>query len=279
VTNLVETLVGANGQVTIFADSPTDLFVDMEGFFATPSGTAGGVVTLMPARLLDTRTTGQTISSGSTRVFQVIGVGGVPTSGVSAVILNVSVTNAAAPGSLAVFPAGAPRPPAANFSWVAGQTISKRVILRAGTGGQVSLCNLSEEPTDLVVDVSGYFTDSSASGRLFIPSGPARVIDTRVQGGTLGPGGSSTYQVAGFAGVPIGSKAALFNLAVTNTTGAGFLTVFRAGAARPLTFDLTWGAGQTVSNLVVASLSSAGAISFYNSAGTTDVVTDLYGFF
>jgi hypothetical protein len=34
-----------------------------------------------------------------------------------------------------------------------------------------------------------------------------------------------------------------------------------------------------VSNLVVASLSSAGAISFYNSAGTTDVVADLCGFF
>jgi hypothetical protein len=209
----------------------------------------------------------------------VTGVGGVPTSGVSAVILNVAVTNADASGSLAVFPAGVARPLGSNLNWVAGQMISTRVVVPVGTSGQVSLSNLSTGSTDLVVDVSGYFTDSSASGRFFVHSGPSRDVDTRVQGGTLGPGGSSTYQVAGFAGVPTDASAVLFNVTVTNTTATSFLTVFSSSAARPLTSDMTWTAGQTVTNLVVATLSPSGTVSLFNSAGSTDVVIDLYGFF
>jgi hypothetical protein len=37
--------------------------------------------------------------------------------------------------------------------------------------------------------------------------------------------------------------------------------------------------GQTIPNLVVATLGTTGAITFYNLAGSTDVVVDLAGWF
>jgi len=49
----------------------------------------GGFAALPPSRLLDTRTTGTPLGSDQTRSLKVTGVGGVPSTGVSAVVLNV----------------------------------------------------------------------------------------------------------------------------------------------------------------------------------------------
>ena len=87
--------------------------------------------------------------------------------GVSAAILNVTVTNTTARSFLTVWPAGVTRPTASNLNWVAGQTVPNRVIVPVGTGGKVTVYN-SMGAADVIVDVSGYFTDSTATGTLFI---------------------------------------------------------------------------------------------------------------
>ncbi len=281
VPNLVSVPVGTGGQITIFASKGTDVVVDLEGFFAAPSGSAGGQVALTPARIADTRTAsgfagaGQTLAAGATLNVQATGAGGVPTTGVAAVILNATVTNTSDSGFLTAYPAGAAKPLASNLNWLAGQTVPNRVIVPVGTGGQVSLFN-SKGSTDVVVDVTGYFTDATATGKLFTPLSPIRITDTRASAQTLGPAGTLTVQVAGTAGVPTGSTAAVLNVTVTNTTTPGFLTVY-PGPTRPTASDLNWAAGQTVPNLVVATLSSTGSVTIFNSAGSTDVVVDVFG--
>jgi hypothetical protein len=282
--NLVTVQVGTSGQVSLFANSPTDVVVDEEGYYGTPSGTAGGYVAVTPARITDTRAgsgqanAGSTLGAGSTLTVQVTGAGGVPTTGVSGVVLNATVTNTTGSSFLTVWPNGNTMPVVSNLNWVPGWTVPNRVTVPVGTGGKVSFYNKFGS-TDLVVDVDGYYTDATASGVFFVPQNPTRVIDTRIQGGTLGAGGSSTYQVTGFAGVPAGASAALFNTTVTNTTASSFLTVYPGGGARPLASDLNWVAGQTIPNMTVATLSSAGSVSFYNLAGSTDLVVDLFGYF
>jgi hypothetical protein len=47
--------------------------------------------------------------------------------GVSAVVMNVTVTNTTASSFLTVFPAAAQRPVASNLNWVPGQTVPNRV--------------------------------------------------------------------------------------------------------------------------------------------------------
>ena len=284
VPNLVEVPAGAGGAVTLYNQfGSTDVVVDLEGYFALPSGTAGQEVALTPARISDTRSgsgqpnAGSKLGAGGSLDIQVTGAGGVPAAGVSAAILNVTVTNTTAVSFLTAWPSGATRPTASNLNWMAGQTVPNRVIVPVGTGGKVSLYNRFGS-ADVIVDVSGYFTDATATGKLFVPQIAHRIADTRGTA-TLGPARTFTLQVGGISGVPTTASAVILNVTVTNTTRLGFLTVYPSTATRPTTSDLNWTAGLTVPNLVVATLGSTGAISFYNSAGSTDVVVDLVGYF
>jgi outer membrane protein assembly factor BamB len=285
VANLVEVPVGTGGAVTFYNQAgSTNVVADLEGYFSAPSGTAGQQVGLTPARITDTRpgsgqpNAGLTLGAGGTLDVQVTGAGGVPAvAGVSAAILNVTATHTTASGFLTVWPTGVARPTASNLNWKAGQTVPNRVIVPVGSGGKVTIYN-SSGSTDVIVDVSGYFTTGTASGALFIPQAPRRIADTRGHA-TLGPGGTFTLAVGGSFGVPTTATAVILNVTVTNTTRPGFLTVYPSTLSRPATSDLNWAAALTVPNLVVAMLGTTGSISFYNSSGSTDVIVDLVGYF
>jgi PQQ-like domain len=284
VPNLVEVPVGAGGAITFYNRSgSTAVVADLEGYFALPSGSAGQEVALTPARIADTRpgsglpNAGSTLGAGGNLDIQVTGAGGVPSSGVSAAILNVTVTNTTAASFLTAWPAGATRPTASNLNWVAHQTVPNRVIVPVSATGTVSVYN-QVGAADVIVDVSGYFTDATAAGKLFVPLSPHRIADTRGIA-ALGPGRTFTHQVGGLFGVPSTASSVILNVTVTNTTAPSFLTVYPSTAARPTASDLNWTAGLTVPNLVVATLGSTGAISVYNSAGSADVVVDLLGYF
>ena len=268
--NLVTVSVGMGDLVSFVATSPTDVVADVEGYFLPPSGSAGGYVPVPPSRLLDTRS-GMPLTGGATLDLQVT-AGGVPSTGVSGVVLNVTVTNTSAAGYLTVYPAGAPRPTASNLNWLAGWTVPNRVFVSVGTAGKVTFFN-SSGSTDLVVDVNGYFTDATTTGNLFTPASPVRVLDTRISAQTLGPGGSLVVPVA-----PSSATAAVLNVTATNPSAASFLTVY-PGSTRPTASDLNFVASQTIPNLVVATLSSSGLVTIYNNTGSTDVVVDLVGWF
>jgi hypothetical protein len=163
-----------------------------------------------------------------------------------------------------------------------------RVIVPVATTGQVCIYNAAGS-TDVVVDVGGYFTDNSnpaATGTQFSPTIPTRITDTRANSGepnagkTLGPGLTLTVPVAGAGGVPgSGVSAAVLNVTVTDATGSSYLTVWPTGATRPTASDLNWIAGQTTSNLSLATLGSNGTIQIYNAAGSVDVIVDVSGWY
>jgi hypothetical protein len=209
---------------------------------------------------------------------------------VSAVVLNVTATNTTAAGYLTVFPTGGGQPVASNLNFVAGQTVPNRVVVKVGTGGQVSLFNFSGS-TDVVVDVGGWFTDGSdatATGGQFTGLTPARILDSRFGQGTASAvvaNGLIMVQVAGLGSVPLMTatvppKAVVLNVTVTNTTAASFLTVYPSDAAnRPTASDLNWTAGLTAPNLVVVKLGADGKIAIYNLAGSTDVIADVVGWY
>ncbi|MBV8234701.1 MAG: hypothetical protein JO075_03265, partial [Acidimicrobiia bacterium] len=87
---------------------------------------------LTPARVLDTRNgTGgysSPLGPGQTISVQLAGIGGVPSSGVSAVALNVTATNPTATSFLTVSPTGSSRPNASNLNFGAGQTVPNMVV-------------------------------------------------------------------------------------------------------------------------------------------------------
>jgi hypothetical protein len=252
---------------------------------AQTAGTAGAYTALTPTRLLDTRTSGGALGPGGSRNLTVTG-GSVPTDA-SAVALNVTVTDTTAPSYLTVYPAGDARPLASNLNWVAGETVPNLVVVPVGSGGQVTFYN-DAGSTDVVADLEGYFapeTSGTTQGS-YVPLTPSRITDTRTGSGepyagqTLTGGSTLDVQVAGIGGVPVtGAAAALLNVTVTDTSAASYLTVYPQGAARPLASNLNWVAGDTVPNRVLVPLGPTGQVSFYNDAGTTDLVVDVDGYF
>ena len=94
---------------------------------------------------------------GATVRLQVAGQGGVPTSGASAVALNVTAVSPTAAGYLIVYGSSDTRPTASNLNFVRGQTIPNLVLSRIGADGTVLLYNGSAGSVHLVVDVSGYY--------------------------------------------------------------------------------------------------------------------------
>jgi hypothetical protein len=153
--------VGAGGTVSIFNSAgTTDVVADVVGWFGDDAD--AGFVPLVPARVLDTRPglgpPDAPIGPGAAVVLDVVGAGGVPTGlGVTAVVLNVTVTNPTAPAFLTVWPADVLRPLASNLNFVAGQTVPNLVVVKVSALGQVAFFN-SEGSVDVVADVVGYFT-------------------------------------------------------------------------------------------------------------------------
>jgi len=131
---------------------------DVVGWFGSEAATSGGgrYNALAPARILDSRS-GAPLGNAGTVVQAVTGVGGVPASGVSAVVLNVTVTGPTAPSFLTVYPNGAPRPIASNLNYVAGQTVPNLVIAKVGADGKVAIYNHAGS-AHVIFDVVGWYS-------------------------------------------------------------------------------------------------------------------------
>ena len=163
--NMAVVKVGADGRINLFnAEGSTDLIVDVVGWF--PVGAT--FTPLTPARLLDTRAfVGVTIdgigagvgavSPAGVRTIRVAGRGGVPATGVSSVVLNVTAINQTLPSFITAFPAGQTRPNSSNLNPTPGITAPNLVIAKVGPNGDVSLYN-SSGSVDLIVDVAAWFS-------------------------------------------------------------------------------------------------------------------------
>jgi hypothetical protein len=289
VPNLVEIQLGAGGMLSVYnAQGSTDVVFDVQGYWQVPSSpSADGLFnTLVPSRVLDTRDgTGAPtakVGPGATLDLQVTGTGGVPATGVEAVVLNVTETSPTATSSyVTVFPTGVTQPLASNLNFVANQTVPNRVIVKVGTAGKVSLFNAAGS-VDLIADVNGWFTDGSAgsAGDIFTGLTPNRIMDTRLGGSPMGPGSTIHMNVAGQGGVPpTGAHSVVLNVTVTNPTAApsSYLTLWPTGAVKPLASDLNFVSGLTVANLVIVKIGTGGQVDVYNAAGTTQVVVDVVG--
>ena len=195
VSNLVTVQLGTNGTVDIYSgsDGSVNVVADLQGYYGPASSTngAGNYQPLSPHRICDTRPanvsgltdqcTGHTPGPGSVLTVQVAGHGTLPVTGISAVVLNVTAVTPSNSGYLTVYPAGVSRPTTSNLNFVPNQTVPNRVMVGLGTNGAIDVYNFSGT-TNVVVDVTGYFTDSTASaasGSLFQAIPPARICDTR----------------------------------------------------------------------------------------------------
>lgn len=179
VAALAVSAVDSRGRVWVTSLVPIHAVLDVQGYFTT-TGAGSTLYSVAHARLLDTRL-GAPLGPGETRRVPVLGVAGVPASGVSAVVLNTTATDPTSPTYLQAYPGGSPRPNASTVNVTAGQTRANRTIVPVGADGTIAYTNFAGT-TDLVVDITGYFATDSG-GAYFYPQAPSRVMDSRARWG------------------------------------------------------------------------------------------------
>lgn len=245
--------------------------------------TLGRFHPLTPARIFDTRTTGNRVIAGADRAVQVTGQGGVPATGVTAVVLNVTVTNASARGDLQVYPTGQrPTNRTSNLNYFAGETVPVQVQTGVGTGGQVSV-SVNTGNAQVIVDVFGYYGDASdtiAGSSGYTALQPQRLLDTRTTRTPVVAGNDRTVIVGGNLGVPATATAVILNTTVLGTPANADLQVYPTGA-RPTnrTSNLNLRRGQTKANSVTVALGTNGSINLSVSQNSAQVVLDVLGYY
>ena len=165
VPNLVIVKVGTGGKVSLFNYAGSaHLIADVTGWYADGSQ----FVPITPQRLLDTRSGqgGVTGPTSGSRDVTVLGQAGIPTSGVTAVILTVTVTQPTADLYLTVWPKGFDRPTAANVNAYRNQTKPNLVVAKVGNEGKISYYTNSGT-THVVMDVFGYVSSATSLTQLF----------------------------------------------------------------------------------------------------------------
>jgi hypothetical protein len=164
VANSVIAPISPRGTICFYSQSETDVVVDINGWFKASAGFAG----FSPQRLLDTRlgapdalrAVPKSKVGGAyileVRATQLLGL--VPTSGVAAVSLNVTVTDPSTAGFVTVYACGT-REQVSSVNYAQGQTVANAVIAPVSNTG--TICIFAQGPTELIVDINGWFATAA----------------------------------------------------------------------------------------------------------------------
>jgi hypothetical protein len=274
--------LGEDGAIEVFNRfGDAHVIVDVFGYLTQAGGSR--LSALQPARLLDTREGlgGVEGPVGRRRRIDlaVAGRGGVPSSGATAVVLNVTVTQPTSPGYVVTGASGRPLPKTSNVNFMPGDTVPNLVVCEVGADGRVSLKAQCDE-THLVVDVFGWL-GSDGSGMIRSVT-PHRVLDTRIGLGApqrqLGAIHTARLQLTNRHPLPSSASAVLLNVTATNATADLYVTAWPSGRSMPTTSNLNVPKGGTVANLVLCELGPDGQIDLASPVAHVDVVADVVGY-
>jgi hypothetical protein len=189
---------------------------------------------------------------------------GVPT-GATAVALNMTVTNIASPGWVALFPADQPWPGVSNINFVSGDFVANGAVVPMATSGTKDVSVFANfagtQGCQVILDVTGYFIGSG--GLNFYAVTPCRVIDTQSGlGGFTGflPNGfpATQFSVKGNCGIPSDAVAVSVNAIAANTQNQGWFALYPGSGSWPGVSNVNFFAGDTIGNGALVPV-SAGA--------------------
>lgn len=290
-----------------------DLCTYLDG--GAPPPTGGAFHSMSPVRILDTRT-GLGIANGPIRPgdgrlnepnpimrrdetanheLKVTGKNGIPESGVSAVLLNVTASAPTDPSFLSLYPKPArfadlyddqasygALPTTSNLNVLPFIDVPNMVVAPVGAGGKIRIYNFAGT-SHLIADVAGWI-DSSGNmngGTGFRGVSPTRLVDTRkgLGGSTYAAGQERTLHVAGANGVPADATSVVLNITGSNASGVGWAAAYPAGEQRPTVSNINLSPGRTRANLAVVKVGAGGDIRLLVAETNADILVDVYGYF
>lgn len=281
---------------------------------APTSDVTGAYYKLTPTRVLDTRFgTGVVkapLGQGRSLSLKVTGSSGIPTSGVSAVVLNLTVTNPTVGGYVVAYPHDRGRPPASTINFPQGFTGANLVTVPIGASGAVDIFN-ALGTVEVIADVIGFYAGDNSPASSLGPRGgyrdavPSRLYDSRVDPDEQGqiypfsdrdeltlPVDFDTNPAPGGPKADINRHvtALVVNVTTVSQTSSGFVRTWDGGT-EPSTSTVNFARYKTVANAaIVPTMKCAGQcgtngptgapsmkLKVYTTGGSTQVIVDLVG--
>jgi hypothetical protein len=290
-----------NGDITVYATDPTDLVLDVTGYFVSPFYTSSSqvYVPITPCRVVDTRASNGTFGSpsliaGQQRAFLLADSSCNVPADAGAVSLNVTAVpiDRGEVGYVTVWgtsPTEPQTPPISTLNAVTGEVTANAsiVTLNPSTYGSVSV--YASNNTDLLLDVTGYFINSAtpqnfppesvpAGLSLYAAVAPCRVLDTRQATGEFQGELTVPFTTGNSCDVPLGAGAYVVNATVVPAaSGLGFLALWPDGTPQPLVSTLNAIDGEVTSNMAIVGTNN-GSIDAYASS-PTQLILDTSGYF
>ena len=163
-SNTVIVPVGADGTVSVYANSPSHIVVDITGYITADTAapaTAGLFVPLPTARAYDSRLPppGSPVPTAFVRTVQFTGTPAplpqVPV-GATAISINLTAADEIGAGYLTAFAPGGVFPATSSLNYVGNQAVANAALVKLSSGGALSI--YANVQSNVVIDVNGYFT-------------------------------------------------------------------------------------------------------------------------
>jgi hypothetical protein len=288
--NTLTLSVTAAPRLIFMSSQATHLLIDVTGWYtkqpkkaqadgrlATVPTVGGGYVPAEPTRIYDSRPTG-IVPPNQPRRVTLPSSFPLPEVGVSALVVNVTSTGAEGDGWASFYPSGTSAPNASSINYGRGD-LANQITIKVGDGNAIDF--FVSVPTNIVVDLVGYYTAGATGAGGFVAIQPTRVMDTRNAFGNYGAeAGSDALEliIGGTPSVPRSANAISANITAVTPTAAGFVTVWPDGEAQPTASNLNYRAGETLANGITIGLGSLKGINLYRT-GEPSLIVDVNGYF
>ncbi|MEM9515696.1 MAG: SGNH/GDSL hydrolase family protein [Actinomycetota bacterium] len=237
----------AAGELCIYAHSPTDVVVDLQGLFI--NGDDGAKLEpVVLDRLVDTRVSGRST---------VVRVATPP--GAEAVAVTLTATGAGRSGNLRAYPCDGTPPTVSNTNFGPGESVASAAFVPTGAGDE--LCVAASSPVDVVIDLTGQFRVDSDDGLAYAAAPSTRTVDTRDGAFGWAPVHGAGQTIDALVAPP-GAKAVSGTLTMVRPVTRGFTTAFECGPV-PTTSSVNAPAGVTMANSVTTAITDEGRLCLY----------------
>ena len=240
---------------------------------ASPSSGATGWQPMTPARFVDSR-----FNIGATRLLggvpkriKLTGRQGLPLDAL-AISGNFTVALPAGAGFLTIWNCSNPMPDASTLNFASGDTVSNAATSPLDATGNI--CAYSPVTTELIVDVSGYYT--TAATTRFQAIVPDRVVDTRQGIGLARRLTANQIVEVPLPAAPDDALGVMVNITAIHSDAVGYVTAFPCGGVPP-TSSVNPGIGDIRPNTATIALSASGSICLFTSSNV-DILIDVFGY-
>ncbi len=273
---------GSAGNISVYASgNSTHVILDINGYFVPATDPAAlAFFPITPCRLVDTRDKagslgGPSMTALQTRTFPMLsGSCNLPASA-RAYSLNFAAIPPGALGYLTAWPTGQSQPFASTLNDPSGTIVGNAAIVPAGTNGDINV--FASAPTDVVIDVNGYFAPMNTGGLSLYGVTPCRLLDTREPAGSSPITQQNLAVTAKGCGIPVAAKADVLSVTVVPPGPLGFLTLWPQDQPRPLASTLNALDAMVTSNMALVPTNNGSIGIFVNTPA--HVVIDTSGYF